>query len=364
MAIFDHYYLYTIIVTLVAIVWLALFRYRWILDRPWHDRIPMRTFKVPNFQGIFLIMWLRIGLIIAIPWLLDIPLIKWLLIIATWYGVFNFINDIIDWRWDMTWIRPIYRLLVQISAVVIYIGISWIHTNITLFWYELHPWLWFVFSIGWIVWCINMINFFDGSHAMTAGVSSIGFSAVAFIVSNVVLTIYTVVWSDLTLMNGIVALCILMSISCFVYTLIEFKPSGVLRDVGMSFIWFLLWALSLLWWAKVGTMLLVFFLPICDSIRVFINRILIMKKNPMKGDYTHLHHRLMRLWFTRSEVRWPVRFFTLTMFLLLIMLGEWSIDKLILFVRLVVLFFVVHIYLYWIKKIPFELLKKEKKQID
>lgn len=357
-----EYALYFLVVSLVAYAGLWAFRRRWVLDRPWHDRIPMRIFKVPNFQGIIYILWLWVGIICFFPQLLSYQPIFQLLIIATWYGLFNFVNDIIDWRWDMTGIAPKRRLLIQILFVGIYIYISWIYQHITLFGYELGGVAWFVFALFWILGCINAINFFDGSHAMTAWVTSLWFIAIAAIIHTVVLVIYHVQWSDLSLMNSISTLCILCAISCFVYTIVEYKPWWVLRDVWMSFIGFLLWSLALLWWAKLGTMLLVLFLPICDSIRVCINRVVIMKKNPMKGDYTHLHHRMMKLWMTRAEVRWPIRIFSLTMLLMLILLGEGSIDKLILFTWLAVVFFGTHIYLYWIKKLPFELITKEKKQ--
>lgn len=360
----TEYALYALVVACVAYIGLWVFRKRNILDRPGHDWIPPRLFKVPNFQGIVLIVGLWIWLLSFFPELLYVAKIKWLLIIATGYGVFNFVNDIVDRKGDMTGIPAKYRLVVQILFVWLYVRISWMYQDITIFGFEPHPVLAFGFSWFWILGFINAINFFDGSHAMTAGVTAIGYVAVAVIIQTVVLSIYAVAGDNLLLMNGITQLCILFAISCLVYLVVEYKPSGVLRDVWISFIGFTLGALSLLWWAKLGTMLLVLFLPICDSMRVFLNRIVIMRKNPMKGDYTHLHHRLMKLWLQRSEVRWPIRAFTLTMLLLLILLGEWSIDKLIIFAWFALLFFGVHIYLYRFKKIPFELLKKEKKQED
>jgi len=51
--------------------------------------------------------------------------------------------------------------------------------------------------------------------------------------------------------------------------------------------------------AKIGTLLVVLSLPIFDAIWVFVNRIFVMKKSPMKKDYTHLHYRLMALGRTR-----------------------------------------------------------------
>lgn len=356
------YVIYLLIASFVAVAWLWFFAKLGILDRPWHDRIPPRLFKVPNFQGIIFIIWLWIGVLLLFPDLLDIPKIARLLYLATWYGVFNFINDIVDYKGDMTGIPPLVRLCVQIGFVATYIGVVGLHQNITLFGLEMHPIVWFGFSLFWIMWFINAINFFDGVNAMNSWVTGIGYIAVAVLIQTVVMSIYVVTGPELVLLNGITELCLLFAISCLVYIWVEYKPSGVLRDVWFSFIGFTLGALSLLGGAKLGTMLLVLFLPICDSIWVFINRILVMKKNPMIGDYTHLHHRLMKLGLSRNEVRWVVWWFTGTMLLILILLWDGSIDKLILFVWFASLFFGVHIYLYRIKKIPFELLKREKKQ--
>ncbi len=357
-----NYVYYAIISWAIAYLWIVLFNKYRILDRPGHDRIPPRLFKVLNFQGIFYIIWLWLWVLFLFLGLLEISKIARLLYIATGYGLFNFINDIVDRKWDMTWLPPLLRFFFQIMFVGLYVRLSGMYTTISLFGYQLYPVFWFLFSWFWILWFINAINFFDGSHAMTVGVSSIGYAAVALIIQTVVLVIYNVTWEHLQLMNAIVQLSIISAISCFIYVLVEFKPSGLLRDCWISFIGFVLWALSLLGGAKIGTMLLVLLLPICDSIWVFVNRIIVMKKNPMKGDYTHLHHRLMKLWFARSEVRWPVRAFTLTMLLIILLLGAWSIDKMILFAWLVFLFFTLHIYLYWIKKLPYELIKKDKKQ--
>lgn len=56
----------------------------------------------------------------------------------------------------------------------------------------MHPIAGFAFSWFWILGFINALNFFDGSHAMTAGVTSIGYVAVALIIQTVVLVLYHV----------------------------------------------------------------------------------------------------------------------------------------------------------------------------
>ncbi|MBP6910563.1 hypothetical protein KBC03_03095 [Patescibacteria group bacterium] len=64
---------------------------------------------------------------------------------------------------------------------------------------------------------------------------------------------------------------------------------------------------ALLGGAKIGTILVALSIPIFDAIWVFINRIFIMKKSPLKGDYTHIHYRLLALGWNRHEIRRFVR---------------------------------------------------------
>ncbi len=142
----SDYIYYFLVVWIVALLWLFLFNKRKILDRPGHDWIPPRLFKVPNFQGIVLIIWLRIWLLLFFPQLLEVPKIAWLLYLATWYGVFNFVNDIIDRKGDMTGIPPKYRLLVQILFVWAYVRLSSMYQHISLFGYKVPQILGFAFS--------------------------------------------------------------------------------------------------------------------------------------------------------------------------------------------------------------------------
>ena len=51
--------------------------------------------------------------------------------------------------------------------------------------------------------------------------------------------------------------------------------------------------LSVVGGAKIGTLIVALSLVIFDAVWVGLRRIFIVKKNPLKGDYTHLHHRLM-----------------------------------------------------------------------
>jgi hypothetical protein len=66
------------------------------------------------------------------------------------------------------------------------------------------------------------------------------------------------------------------------YTYIEYKPLGLVRDIGTTIYGFSLSYLALLGGAKVGILVVVLSLVIFDAIWVTINRILILKRNPFK----------------------------------------------------------------------------------
>ncbi|MBP7848154.1 hypothetical protein KA013_02945 [Patescibacteria group bacterium] len=54
-------------------------------------------------------------------------------------------------------------------------------------------------------------------------------------------------------------------------------------------------------------MIVVLALPLFDAVRVLIDRLHKQKKNPFKGDYSHLHYRLLALGWNRNEVRIFIR---------------------------------------------------------
>jgi hypothetical protein len=101
-------------------------------------------------------------------------------------------------------------------------------------------------------------------------------------------------------------------------------------------------------------------LVIFDAIWVIWYRVRILKKSPMKGDYTHIHHRLLGLGWSRSEVRAFVWIFSLVMMVLMLMQGANRLHKLIIFSMMALLFFGVNTYLFLHKKVPCGL--KEKKE--
>lgn len=81
--------------------------------------------------------------------------------------------------------------------------------------------------------CINAINWFDGVYGQASGVSSIGFLTVALLIHFVVLPYY----SDITTINAeilswVSAISLLFFVLSLAYTIVEYKPYGLLRDLG------------------------------------------------------------------------------------------------------------------------------------
>jgi len=89
----------------------------------------------------------------------------------------------------------------------------------------------------------------------------------------------------------------------------------------------------------------------------------ILKKNPMKGDYKHLHHRLLGLGWSRVEVRAFVWIFSFVMMVLMLMQEANRVNKIVIFVLMALLFFGVNTYLFLYKKLPCGL-EKEKDSSD
>jgi hypothetical protein len=90
-------------------------------------------------------------------------------------------------------------------------------------------------------------------------------------------------------------LALILALISLVYTFVEFKPLGLIRDVGTMFRAFGLAYLSVVGGTKIGTVIVALSLVIFDAIWIIWYRIFILKKSPMKGDYTHIHFRLLGL---------------------------------------------------------------------
>jgi UDP-N-acetylmuramyl pentapeptide phosphotransferase/UDP-N-acetylglucosamine-1-phosphate transferase len=135
---------------------------------------------------------------------------------------------------------------------------------------------------------------------------------------------------------------------------------ALVRDVGIMFYGFALAYLSVAWGAKIWTLVVTLSLVIFDAIWVWAWRIFVAKKSPLKGDYTHLHHRLLWMWWTRWEARASVWIWSLVMMILILLQWTDRSNKIVIFVLMAGIFFGINWYIFLIKKLPCGLnMKKE-----
>ena len=335
-----------IISAIIVIIGLAIFKKMWIMDTPWKYKDLKRKTPVPRLMGVFLILAVLLSIIFLVPSYWEFKEVQALFAGAIFLAIIAVIDDIYG-------IKAKWRFLIQI--VVALIGIAWwaIITHINFLGNIVHipTYLWVILSLVWFILIINAFNWFDGINWMWAGVATIGFFTIALVIKFIIFKYYNVSWQELKHLILLLNLSLILTGTSFVFTIMEVKPWWLLRDVGIMFLWYVLAYLSLFSGAKVGILLVVLSLVIFDAFWVIINRIK-NKKNPMQWDYRHFHHRLMKHWWSREEIRAFVWIWSAFFMVLILLQGTNTINKTIIFLMVFSIFFGVHIYLYWIKKLP------------
>lgn len=344
-----NYIIACIAIISIALSGIALFRYLGIREHKKRAEFYKRK-PVVNAQWIRTGISILAGFIILAPQYRDHPSF----LIYAWAIIVLWTISTIDLY------RPIpsrLRLCMQLVTFTIVVWYGWIAIDsIRLWWDEVlslpHRFA-MIISIIWFIICTNAINLFDGIEGQSSGVTAIGTGSIWFVINFIILKEYISLnpstYEQLSITSY---LALAVTIASLVYTVVEYKPHGLVRDIGTIIYGFSLAYLSLLWGVKVWTIIVVLSLVVFDFIWVIFNRLFILKKNPMKWDYTHLHHRLLANGWSRSEVRWFVWIWSLVMMILMLLQWTNSINKWILFVMMGLLFFGIHIYIFRIKKMP------------
>lgn len=349
-----------IVIIAVAIFGLSLFRKLRILDRPGADQIKPRK-PVPTMQWLFAFLAFIVVLFCFFSSYITNPIVLWLLVGSGIIILVEFVAELEYMKKIRFKVPPFFRFLIHIVASCVALYISWIHSYELLFMghaYVLPVRLLYVAFSLWSVFVINAVNWIDGIYAQGNWVLAIWFLTIYALLQFVVFHYYTE-FNNLELLLLVKNLALLLGIISLVYTVIEFKPLGMMRDVGTMFLAFALAYLSVVWWTKIGTVIVALSLVVFDAIRIAVYRIFVMKKNPMKGDYTHLHYRLIGLGRTRGEVRAFVWIWSLIMMILMLLQGANRLNKIIIFALMALIFFGVNIYLFFVKKLPCGLPEKK-----
>ncbi|HOG15171.1 MAG TPA: hypothetical protein PK674_01145 [Candidatus Absconditabacterales bacterium] len=356
-------YLFSVLLIIaVFFVGRYLFKKIKILDRPGADLKGVRG-PVPTLMGIFAYISFVLTMIWFFPGTSSNNMLRGLVLGVLPILIVELIEELGYMGKVKFRIPSIVRLVSHIGGAIIavYVGKIGVGQELILGSFVRHipQYVFVVFFVVRAMLCINAINWIDGINAQASGVSAIGFLTIFLLIKFVVMRYYTEFNNrDILVLTSNMSL-VLFFIS-LVSTVLEYKPLGLLRDVGIMFFGFSLAYLSVLGGAKIGTLVVALSLVIFDAIWVGLYRILILKKNPMKGDYTHIHHRLLGLKWTRPEVRAFVWIWSFVMMVLMLMQSANRLNKIIIFVMMAVIFFGVNYYLFIVKKLKCGLnLKKD-----
>jgi len=350
-----NYFLTPIIAIVIAIIGLVLFKKLKVLDKPGNDLKNTRK-PVPTIQGIFVYIGFFAIIAILFPQYLHNNLFLWLLCGSLPIVIVELLEELNYIGITKRKIHPRIRLLAHIlgGILAVYVGqISNQEFIIGSHVYHIPQYLFAGIFVVRSILCINAINRFDGIYSQASWVSSIGFLTIFLLIKYVVFGYYTEFTPEnmqiLTLTQNFAFILFCISL---VSTVIEYKPLGLVRDVGIMFYGFALAYLSVIGGAKIGTLVVALSLVIFDAIRVWLWRIFVMKKNPLKGDYTHLHHRLLWLQWNRREIRAFIRIWSLMMMVLMLLQGTDRFNKVAIFAMMAFIFFGINFYLFVIKKFP------------
>ena len=345
----------SILISLGFILWFKKIFYNfWILDNP--EKYQLERKPIPYSMGIVLF----ISFFIVSYFSVEYSYKLWLI----W--VFWFFITTISFMDDLINLSPKIRLIIQIiiGAIIwitsikigyisnIFGGIINLETYyFTLFEYTIYitP---LVFTILWYVFIFNALNWTDGVSGNTWWLSIISFLILFFL--------WVILFYQDDYVGGLINADFIRKISLIlVWILIPFwffdvKQKILMWDSGTMFLGFMLATLAIIAWGKIATVLVVFGIYSVDAIYVVARRI-INKKNPLKWDFTHLHHRLKDIWLTDKQVLSLV--YSLSFFFWLTALFLDKAWKVIVFWIIVVIV----IFINKIVEIPFKNSKQKKK---
>ncbi|CAN5284542.1 MraY family glycosyltransferase [soil metagenome] len=249
-----------------------------LVDDPKKNKHPKVIHKIPTPRGGGLAIFISIIVtsLIFIP--IDIHLIG-VLVGATIILIMGLLDD----KYNLS---PYVRLAIQfISASIVVLsgtGITFLTSPLGGI-INLPIWFGILFSIFWIVFLMNGLNF--GAKGVDGQLSGV-----------VVIASLTIVALALKL-GGNQTLIIIMA-SILAGSFLGFLPWHIYPQKimpsfsGSNLAGFFLGILSIEGTAKVGTLLVVLAIPLIDTGYVMLRRV-VSGKSPFWGDRGHLHHRLL-----------------------------------------------------------------------
>lgn len=225
---------------------------------------------------------------------------------------FGFLISLVSFVDDRLDLAPISRLLIQVligatialtSIKIGYVsGIFWeiidLETISFSFWTYVFYIIPFLFTIAWYVFIFNALNWADGLSGNASGLSVISF----FILFLLGIILFQNDDYEGGVSNAIfiMKLCLVLVWILLPFWFYDVREKILMWDSGTMYLGFMLATIAIIAGGKIATVLVVFGIYSVDAIYVIFSR-LIAKKNPLKWDFNHLHHRLQRAGLSKSQ---------------------------------------------------------------
>lgn len=142
-----------------------------------------------------------------------------------------------------------------------------------------------IFTVGWLLFTINALNWFDGIAGQVSTLSTIAFLTIGFLSLSDRVNQPALALIAFTLAG--------ISLGCLFFDLSP--PSLLMGDTGAMFFGLMIGVLTIYSGGKVATAFLVLGVPLVDVLFVIIRR-LSKRQSPLRGNTSdqHLHHRLLK----------------------------------------------------------------------
>jgi len=261
-----------------------------IIDDPKKRKHPGILHKIPTPRGGGIPLFIGV----LIPAFLFLPAEK--ITITLFAAAFiSLVIGIIDDKYDVS---PYVRFVINFisAALVVWAGvqISFITNPFGgILNFSTFPLIGYLFTILWIVWLMNMLNWSKGVDGQMPGIIAI---------SGIVIGLLSLRFPALDHYSLISAkIGFMLSGASLGFLIFNFFPAKIFPGYGATAIYLLLAVISILSSAKLATAVLVMGIPMIDGIFTVSRRIL-SGHSPFWHDRKHLHHLLLDLGYSQRRI--------------------------------------------------------------
>lgn len=199
--------------------------------------------------------------------------------------IFGILDDLYSLAWGT---QLVGQFLSALMLVIFGVGVTFIRLPFG------HVWDWgqigsIIFTLLWVMTMINVLNFFDGLDGLAASVTLTACIVLFFVSQRV----------DIA---ATATLTVILGATVAGFLPWNWYPSRTfMGTVGSQTLGFLLAVIAIISGGKVATSILVLGIPLLDAILVVLRRI-VAGAPPFKADQRHLHHRLLKLGLSVTQV--------------------------------------------------------------